>query len=601
MANEVGVRKQKMVMGKRRIYKTQSWLELLVVLVVIAIANAMAGYYYKRFDLTKEKRYTLSETSKKLCSQLTEKMYCKFYLEGEMSRHFKQLRNEVRDMAYEFREASGRKIEIEIVDPLAGKENTERAKVLESFAQKGIEPIRDIEDESGDETKIRYIIPGAEFNYKNKTVTATFFNYDVAKTPEENIQNAIDNIEYEMANALRQCVVTKQKKIVVADGNGEMIGNEVGFFANELQKYYSVEAVNLNVADPEAGAPFVQRMQANPDSAELILMNSLQRRLNLADLLLIVKPIKDYTPAELYLIDQFMMKGGKVMWLIDPVHIEIDSFQTRETVLAVDRGLENINASLFTYGVSFNSDMIQDAVCNRIPIPVGGRPELINFYYFPLFTSDDGHLITKNLGAVWSQFPASMKAKVREGITMTPLLTSSTHTKITHAPATVELMNAYMQGRSKEYVNGMNEGIQTSGLLMEGAFRSAFANQKKFTGIPFVPQGKTKMIVLSDADIMRNFVSGRGATYPTGYDRFSEITFANKKFLLNCVDYLIDDNGLIEIRGKELGLRLLDPTRIKAEKSKWQQINVVAPNLVILLFGLANFAWRKRRYTRKAA
>lgn len=585
-------------MAKRRIYKTQSWLELAVVVVIIVILNALSGFYYKRIDLTKEKRFTLSQTSKNLCSKLTEKMYCKFYLDGEMSSHFKQLRNELRDMAYEFREASGNKIEIQIIDPLAGKENQERAKILEGFVQQGIEPVRDIDDASGDETRIRYLVPGAEFNYKGHTVTATFFTYDVAKDIETNIQNAIDNIEYEMANALRQCVVSKRKKIAVVSGNGEMTDARVGFFATELQKYYDVESINLNVADPEAGAPFLQRMQANPDSAELILMNSLQRRINGVDMLMVIKPEKDYIPAELYLIDQFAMNGGKVMWMIDPLHIEIDSFQTRETVVAIDRGLENINASLFNYGVAFESNILQDAVCNRIPIPVGGQPEMVNFYYFPLFTSDDGHLITKNLGAVWAQFPATLKPKVREGLKMTSLLSSSSHTKIINAPATVELMNSYMQGRSKEFVNSMNGGVQTSGLLMEGMFKSAFANQKKYTGLPFKSEGQSQMIVIADGDIMRNFVSNRGATYPTGYDRFSQITFANKKFLLNCIDYMIDDNGLIEIRGKELGLRLLDPIRIKEEKQLWQQINVGLPILVIALFGFANWFWRRRRYAR---
>lgn len=584
-------------MGKRRIYKTQSLLELAVVLVILVILNALAGFYYQRFDLTKEKRYTLSETSRQLAGKLTENLYLKIYLNGEMSSLFKQLRNEVRDMAYEFREASGKRIDIEIVDPLAEKENQERAKVLEGFVEKGIEPVRDIDNEEGDETRIRYLVPGAEFNYKGKSVPATFFQYDVALDPESNIKRAIDNIEYEMANALRQCVLDKQKKIIVADGSGEMIDARVGSFAVELQKYYSVESVNLNVADPDAGIPFLQRMQANPDSAELILLNSLQRRLNLADLLLVVKPLKDYTPAELFLIDQFMLKGGKVMWMVDPVNIEIDSFENHETVVAFDNGLENINASLFNYGVAFNSDLLQDAMCNRIPMPVGGRPELVNFFYFPLFTSDDqSHLITRNTGAVWSQFPSTLKVKARPDINTIPLLTSSRYTKTSQAPATVEFMSVYMRANNKEYINSMNGGLHTCGVLLEGKFQSAFANQKKYTGLPFIKEGKSGMIVIADGDIMRNFVSGRGATYPTGYDRFTQVTFGNKKFLLNCIDYLIDDNGLIEIRGKEVGLRLLDKTRIKQEKTKWQNINIILPVLVIALFGLLNFWIRKRRY-----
>lgn len=584
-------------MAKKRLQKAQSLTELLVLIVVLVVINVLGNVYYQRFDLTSEKRYTLTETSKKLASKLDEKLYFKLYLDGEMSSLFKQLRNEVRDMAYEFREVSGRKIEIEVTDPLKGKERSEVAKILEGFVQSGIEPVRDVENEDGDETRIKYLVPGAELIYRGKTVPVTFFEFDVSMDIETNIKRAIDNIEYEFANALRQCVVEKQKKIVVADGNGEMIDARVGSFAAELSKYYSLDAVNLNVADPESGRPFIQKIQANPDSADQILLNSLQRRLNSSDLLLVVKPEKDYTPAELYLIDQFMMNGGKVMWMIDPVHIEIDSFSKAMTNMAMVRGLENINASLFTYGVSINNDLLQDYTCNRIPMPVGGRMELTNFMYFPLFTNKDAsHIITRNLGSVWAQFPATLKPKIRPDITTTPLLVSSNNTKIANAPATVEMITAFMQGRNPEYLKTMNAGPQISGVLMEGQFKSAFVNQKKLTGLPFKESGNTKMIVLADGDIMRNNVSSRGATFPTGYDKYSQITFANKKFLLNCIDYLIDDNGLIEIRSKEIGLRLLDQAKIKEEKTDWQIINVVFPVVIILIFGLVNYYIRRRKY-----
>lgn len=587
-------------MAKRRLYKSQSFLELLVVLVVIVVANVLSGIYYHRFDLTKEKRYTLSQTSKNLCKKIKEKVYFKLYLDGEMSSLFKQLRNEIRDMAYEFREASGRKIELEIVDPLKGLERQEVAKTLEDFVQRGIEPVRDVDDENGDETRIKYLVPGAELNYAGKTIPATFFAYDVAKDLETNIRSAIDNIEYEMANAIRQCVSDKTKRIVLADGNGEMLDNRVGAFATEVSKYYSFEAVNLNVADPQAGAPYVEQMEKHKDSAEVILLNSLQRRLNLADLLIVEKPAKDYTPAELFIIDQFVMKGGKVIWMLDPVHMELDSFERQATVMALSNGLENINASIFNYGAGINDDLLQDIVCNRIPFPVGGRMELSNFPYFPLFAfRDQSHIITKGLGAVWSQFPATLKVKTKTGVVATPLLVSSPQSLISNAPATVELMTSYMQGRNPEYVKRMNAGPQVSGVLLEGDFHSVFQYQKKFTTLKFLPHGQSKMIVLADGDLMRNFTTSRGGTFPTGYDKYSQITFANKKFLLNCIDYLIDDNGLIEIRGKEIGLRLLDPVKIREEKTYWQLFNVVIPIALIVLFGLLNFWIRNRKYGRQ--
>lgn len=587
-------------MKKRRLHKTQSWLELLMLLVGIVVINALSSLYYKRFDLTQEKRYTLSETSKNLASQIEEKLYFKLYLDGEMSAKFKQLRNEIRDMAYEFREASRGKIEIEVSDPLKDKDKKEVAGILESFAERGMEPVRDVDSEDGDETRIKYLVPGAECIYRGKTIAIRFFQFDVSVDIEKNIKGAIDNIEYEMANALRQCVTEKAKKIIVADGSGEMLDARVGSFAKELSRYYSVEPLNLNIADPESVRPFEAQIKSAPDSAEMVLLKGLQRRLNSADLLMVVKPEIDYSVAEMFLIDQFIMKGGKVIWLLDPVHIEIDSFQTAPTVMAMNKGLENINAGLFRYGVGVNTDLLQDLWCNRIPLPMGGRMEMIPFPYFPLFTSKGtSHIITKNMGAVWAQFPGTLKLKNRDSsLKTTPLLVSSPYTKVANAPATVELMTTAMMSTDKNYPKTMKGGPQVSGALLEGKFKSTFLYQKKPSLGNYLSEGKSAMVVLADGDIIRNFVSSKGGNFPTGYDRYSQITFANQKFLQNCVDYLIDDNGLIEIRARETQLRLLDSVKVKEEKSYWQWFNIILPLCFIVLLGLVNFVIRKRKYTR---
>ncbi|NBP04744.1 MAG: gliding motility-associated ABC transporter substrate-binding protein GldG [Bacteroidetes bacterium] len=588
-----------MVMKKRRLHKTQSWLELLMLLVGIVVINALSSLYYKRFDLTQEKRYTLSETSRKLASRVEEKLYFKLYLDGEMSAKFKQLRNEIRDMAYEFREASGGKMEIEVTDPLKDKDKKEVAGILESFAERGMEPVRDVDTEDGDETRIKYLIPGAECIYRGKTIAIRFFQFDVSVDLEKNIKGAIDNIEYEMANALRQCVTEKAKKIVVADGSGEMLDARVNSFAKELSRYYSVEPLNLNTADPESGRPFEAQIKAAPDSADLVLLRNLQRRLNSSDLLMVIKPEKDYSPSELFLIDQFIMKGGKVIWLLDPVHIEMDSFQRAPTVMAMNKGLENITTGLFGYGVGLNADLLQDLTCNRIPLPMGGRMELIPFPYFPLFTSKfTSHIITKNIGAVWSQFPGTLKVKDRKGLKTTPLLVSSGYTKVANAPATVELMTVAMMSTDRNYAKSMNAGPQVSGVLMEGKFKSPFQFQKKPDLGNYLAEGNSSMVVISDGDIVRNFVSSKGGNFPTGYDRYSQITFANQKFMQNCIDYLIDDNGLIEIRARETQLRLLDSVKVKEEKSYWQWFNILLPLGFIALLGFTNYFIRKSKYTR---
>lgn len=579
--------------------RIQSILEFTTTLVVVIVINVLGNFYYQRVDLTNENRYTLSETSKKLSSGLKEKLYFRLYLDGEMSARFKNLRNEIRDMAYEFREMSGRKIEIEIIDPFEGKLTSEISGILEDFQSRGVMHQRDIDDEGSNSTVIKNIITGAEMSYAGKTVPINFYEHDVALDADNNIKRAIDNVEYEIANGLRQCILVKSKSIAVADGSGEMIDNRVADFAQELSKYYNVSALNLNVADPKCAEPFVEKLKAlsNPEQGGNVLIESLQKRLNLSDLLVVIKPAKDYTPAELYLIDQFMLKGGKVIWMIDPVHAEIDSFENNSQIIAMDNQLENISASLFHYGVKLESTLLMDANCNAIPIPVGGRPELIDFYYFPVFmASTSPHIINRNVGPIWGQFPATLSAKSRTNLNITPLLSSSPYTKTVQAPATVDLETAYMQSRDDRYRSTLRGGSKLSAVLMEGKFESPFIYQKHYDGVAFIPNGNSKMIVIADGDIMRNGISGRGGIYPTGFDRFTKTTFANKKFLLNCIDYLIDDNGLIEIRAKEKTLRLLDSEKTRLERGYWQWFNILAPLASILLFGIFNNLYRKRKY-----
>lgn len=578
--------------------RLQSYLNLLTVLIMVIIANTLGNIYYQRLDLTEEKRFTLSETSKRLCGKLDEKLYIKLFLDGEMSAKFKRLKLEIRDLTLEFREASGQQIELEIINPFDDVKEGEMEKMLQGYVEKGINPVRDIDRENADETRIKYLLPGAEIFYGNKRASINFFEYDVALSPDENISKAIDNIEYDLANGIRQVSTDKSKSIVVADGSGEMIGADVSSFARELTKYYNISALNMNFSDPNAAAPWAEQIKQNPENADQVFINGLHRRLNLNDLLIIVKPLQDYSNQELYLIDQFIMSGGRVMWMIDPVHIEIDSFRNYKQVLALNRDIENISASLFHYGVGLKNTLLTDLKCNRIPIPASGRMELVDFPYFPIFgDNESSHVITKNIGSVWAQFPATLEPKVRPELDIIPLLTSTLYTKVITAPAPIDLESVYMQMRSAEYRESMKNGEHISAVLMEGMFKSRYKFMKKYSDVPYLEKGKSKMIVIADGDIIRNPVDKNGRGYPTGYDRISQFTFANKKFLLNCIDYLIDDNGLIEIRSKERTVRLLDPEKSKSEKTYWQWFSMLMPIALMIILGIVNYFIRKRRYT----
>ncbi len=583
---------------KRTNRKLQSYLNLGALLLIVGIINVLGNMYYQRFDLTEERRYTLSETSKNIAKKLKEPVYIKLYLDGEMSSRFKRLKLEIRDLILEFREASGQNIELEIVDPLHALSENEMEEVLQDFVQRGIEPVRDIDKENADETRIKYLLPGAELFYGEKRGSVNFFEYDVAKTPDENINKAIDNIEYEIANGLRQVAAEKSKKIVVADGSGEMIGPEVNSFAKELMKYYQISSLNLNFSDPESARPWADEIAKNPENADQIFVNGIHRRLNLNDLLLIIKPIQDYSYQELYLIDQFLLKGGRIMWLVDPVHMEIDSFRNYKQVLALNRNLENIESTLFHYGLVLKNTLLADLNCNRIPIPASGRMELVDFPYFPLLQSSaQNHPISKNIGAVWAQFPAHIEPKIRPELSVIPLLVSSPYSKIINAPAPIDLESVYMQMRDPEARKSFNSGEKMAAVLIEGTFKSRYKYMKKYGNLPYIEDGKSKMIVVADADIVRNPVDTRGGSYPTGYDKISQFTFANKKFLLNCVDYLIDDNGLIEIRSKERSVRLLDPEKSKKERVYWQWFSMLVPLGLMTFLGLINYFIRVKRYT----
>jgi len=582
----------------KRFSRTQSLVELGAFLAVIVIANLVAGQYYKRFDLTSEKRYTLSETSIKLCKQLKDRVYVKLYLDGDMSGRFKRFRNELRDALYEFREASGNKIEIEITDPLEGKDNKTKSQLLDQMEQRGLIPVRDFESEGIDESSFKLLVPGADIVYSGKEFSVNFFQFDVSKDPETNINQAIQGLEYELANMVRRCIVNSPKKIIFAEGNGELSELQTADLSNELSQYYAVERMNLNVADPEAARPFQLDLASNPDSAGLMLMEMMQRRLNLADLLVVAKPRTDYPDAELYLIDQFIMKGGKVIWMIDPVQAEIDSLERNPFFLATDQGLSNLTAQLFEYGVSYNPNLLMDMVCNRIPTP---RREFFDWFYFPLFTSRNlDHPIVKNLGSVWTQFPSTLRAKPRKDVRITDLLVSSPYTKVTGVPARVEFVTAYMQAKDDNFRKTMTDGLQTCGVLLEGSFRSPFNFRRKLTSEPFRSECTNSMIFIADGDIARNSIMSRtGNPYPLGYDRFSQVTFANKKFLLNCVDYLVDESGLLEIRGKEITIRLLDQKRIRDEREYWKWLNLLLPIGLLIVFGFGNRMLRSRRYAKR--
>ena len=584
---------------KRRGYKTKSFIELGLMLVVIVFLYVLGVQYYNRLDLTKEKRYTLSKTSKELSQEVNEEMLIKVYLDGDVSPRFKQLKNAVRDILNEYRDLSDKNIVYEFRNPLEEADKDQQKGILQSMAQKGIMPYNDLEEKGIQEQSVKWISPGAEVFYQGKEYAWNFLNTRSGGAKDESINGSIENLEYEFSNILRKCVLPKKKKIAFLEGHGELSEEQVADIALELNEYYEIQRLNINIQDTQAIKRYANLITGEGDEKKLI--NALQTSLNVFDGLVIAKPQTDITKIESYFIDQYIMKGGKVIWLIDPVLADIDSVGKYGKILAPSRNLELFQTQLFNYGARVHNDLLLDKTCNDIKVVSPYQQNEMRAFpwvYFPVFFPKNEHPIMRNLEGVWGQFASTMKLIRKDGITATPLLISSEGTKVAKVPATVDISNIGLLN-NKEYVNSFRGGAQVSGALLEGEFSSYFARRQQLSDIKLIKKSKpNKMIVIADGDIIKNQVSSKGDISPLGFDRNTGRTFANKKFLLNCIDYLIDDSGLIEVRSKEIKLRLLNRVKASENKTFWQVLNMGLPILLIVIFGLINSFIRRRKYAR---
>ena len=593
-------------MKRKRQQKLKDLLDLSVVLIIVILGNLLSAQYYTKWDLTQEKKYTLSNTSKELASKVGENDYIfiKVYLEGNLSPKFKQLRSATLDILQNFRDLSGKNIHFEFVDPIAGKTNEEKQKIFMDFEQKGLRPYDDIDDSDIERMSRNLIIPGAEVFYgEGKSFTLYLLKTELGLANEENINQSIENLEYELAHALRKCLSDQQKKIGFLTGHGELEPLQIYDLQKELGSFYRVDDLDIRVNNPENLKVYESLLKDDEGDARIIL-TGLQKRINQYDAVVVAKPRTDISREEAFLIDQYTLQGGKMIWLIDALQAEIDSLSATGKMICPDYPLENIRELLFNQGVRVNLDLLQDFRCNDIKLrdPYSGN-SYRNFpwVYYPIFTAHpslSNHPINKNIEAVWSRFGGTLKIIGREEVKTTPLLLSSDRTKVSNAPALVEFaIIDKIRSQDPGFLRTFNAGYQVTGVLMEGTFHSSFARRIGVrSDIPFIEKGNSQVIVLADGDLARNHVNSQGGYLELGKDHITGRYFGNKKFLLNCFDYMLDDLGLIEIRSKEIILRLLDKEKIKNSKTFWQFFNLGIPVIAIILFGIINTLIRRRKY-----
>lgn len=549
---------------------------LVLAIIILIMLNYVGSFVFHRFDLTSEKRYTLSEASKELLKNLDDVVYVKVYLEGDFPAGFKRLRNETKEMLDEFRAYSDNNIEYEFIDPSDNPDKKQQNEVYKQLYSKGLEPTNlEIKEESG--TTQQIIFPGAIVSYHGQEMPWQLLKTQMGRSSEAQLNNSIQSLEYEFASCIRNLSVKDRPQVGFVYGHDELDTLFVQDIADALSEFYIVKRVTINEQ-----------------------LNALKQ----LDAIIIAKPDSSFSDRDQFIIDQFVMKGGKILWLIDPLYTSPDSLRKNGGTLSVPYDLR-LDKLLYKYGVRINQDMIADMQSSVIPVNVAMRGQPANiqmkpWIFSPLIMPTGNHPIVKNLDVIKVDFASSIDTVAAKGIKKTILLQSSKYSKSILAPVRVDLRMVNMPQDEKRFDNP----YRNVAVLLEGEFESMFKHHldpkiARDSAIGFKENGvNTKMIVVSDGDIIRNDIDYRSQKkLPLGYDKYTNQTYGNKNFILNCMNYLCDDSGLIGVRARELTLRLLDKKKLKNERLKWQLINTGVPLLLLLVFGVIYNIRRKRKYT----
>lgn len=550
---------------------------LILAIVILLLVNFLGSYVFHRFDLTSEKRYTLSDATKNLLGQINDVVYVKVYLEGEFPAGFKRLRNETREMLDEFRIYANDNIEYEFINPNANSDKKQREEIYRQLFKKGLQPTNlEVKEESGVSQQI--IFPGAIISHKGREIPWQLLKTNMGQSPEVQLNSSVQALEYEFASCIRNLTTVIKPQIGIIEGHGELDTLALKDIREALSEFYIVKQVSIN--------------------EQLKALNGLKA-------IIIAKPDTIFSEKDKFIIDQYVIKGGKVLWAVDPLFTPLDSLRRSSRTMAVPNDI-HLDDMFFKYGVRINPTMILDLQSSAIPVNkslVGQQPrfELMPWVFSPLLLPKSEHPIVKNLDVIKADFVASIDTIDVKGVKKTILLETSKYSKVLNAPVRVDLRMVNMTPDERQFT----DAYRSVALLLEGEFQSVFKNRippqiTADSAIDYKDQGvSTKMIVISDGDIIRNEVQySTGKYFPLGYDIYTKQTYANKDFILNCVNYLCDDSGLISVRARDLTLRLLDKKKLKNERFKWQIVNTAMPLLVVLLFGVVYAYNRKRKYAK---
>jgi gliding-associated putative ABC transporter substrate-binding component GldG len=547
-----------------------------IVFLALIVINLISHFFFKRFDLTQDKRYTLSETTLNIIKNVDSPLYIDVYLDGNFPPEFKRLQNETKQLLEEF-SAYNSNIVFQFKNPI--EKEAMRVEVMKEFYERGMQPLSITVEDKGKQSQ-EVVFPWAQATYGDKFTKVSLLKNLMGASTEEKVISSVQHLEFGFAEAITKITKEKQKKIAVIKGNGELIEPLIADFLTTVKESYYIGQFTL---DSVAKQP-VQTLAA----------------LKKYDLALIAKPTEAFSEAEKQVLDQFIMNGGKTLWLVDAVAADMDSmYNETGTILAYPREL-NLTDLFFKYGIRMNPLLIKDEYATPIKIASGNQGsetqlQQYNWKFSPFIYPTSTHPIVKNMEGIKFEFSSPIEL-LKNDVKKTVLLSSSEYSKTIGTPAPISLSLINEETTPEEYAG---KGLLPVAVMMEGKFKSAYQNRVlPFADKTFQSVGKeTKMIVISDGDVIKNQFD-KGMPLELGFDKWTNQLYGNKEFLLNCVNYLLDDNGLINIRSKDVDLPLLNKEEVYANYTSAQLITVGLPILILAIFGILFTYLRKKRYSR---
>lgn len=573
---------------KKKDLRRGHWIELTAGILIVVFVNVIGYYVFGRLDLTSERRYTLSKSTKALLKKIDEPLLYRVYLEGDLPSDFKRLQNETKEMLNQFR-AYNKNVQYEFVNPNSFEDPKERQVFYQKLAQKGIQPTQ-IQVSTATGYTQQVLIPAADVIYRGEETSIQLLQSQKYVDQVQLLNNSIQSLEYVLSNAIRALSRGKRPTVAFLRGHGELELPNLSDMIGSLWEYYTLDTARM-----DGNINSLTARSLNPSDSTYSFRNKY-------DLIIVAKPTRPFSDQDLYILDQYVMYGGKLLWLVDPLDADMDSLEHAGQAVATRLPL-NLDEMLFTYGVRINPDLVMDIRCRPVPMKVGmvGEHAQIQFQpwmYFPEIVPLSPHPIVRNLDLIKTDFVSSMDL-IDNGVDKTVLLQTSEFSRVKNAPAIYDLNEAKVEPDRRLF----NRQHIPVAVLMEGSFKSVFRNRltPDFMDIPSMgyreTSDSTRMIVFSDGDIIKNRFNYQDATgYPLGYDFYTETMYANKELLLNCVDYLVGEDGSIASRSRNIKIRKLNVMKVKEERTKYQLLNILLPVGIVVVAGVVIVLLRRRKY-----